>query len=75
MIPNTVGGNALQRVVERLNPNLAEAPVILQSHVVADTIPESCKPRVVDLQQEPSVDNGLVFHSNSIGNGVDEFLR
>ncbi len=74
VIAHAVGRNALQRIVQRLDPGRAVAPVGLQAHAVPDPVPQRREPGVVDLEQQSRVDNHLVFDADGVGERVDELF-
>ena len=72
--PDAVLRQAPDRVVERLDPDHRELPVVLHRRLGIDHVPVLGDRRIVELQDKPRLDDRLVFLAHRIGAGVQQFL-
>ena len=61
---------AADRVVERLDADHREFPVILDRRFGVDHVPVLGDRRIVELQDKPGVDDRLVLLAHGVGAGV-----
>src|SRR5262249_50609599 len=73
MPAHALAGNATQRMVERRDPLLGPLADLLDAAVGAERVVGG-DAGIVDLQQQPGVDDGLVFLVHRVGDGVEVFL-
>ena len=67
-------GKVAQRPVRCLDPELDELQVVRQARLRVDLVPALGQGRVVELDGQAGVDDGLVFLAHRVGAGVEEFL-
>src|SRR5580698_7371844 len=74
VIADLLGRYALECVIQRLDANRAVAFVGFQPHPDTNSIPQRRQPRVIDLEQEPSLGNHLVFDAHGLSERKHKLL-
>ena len=71
---DAVLGQAADGVVERLDADHREPPVVLDGGLRIHHVPVLGDGRIVELEDEPRVDDGPVLLAHGVGAGEEEFL-
>ena len=74
VIPHPIGGQAGERKVQRRDPNLGPFPVFGERAVGKRDIVHVGQKGVVDLQDQPGVENRAIFLAQRLGQAEQEFL-
>ena len=67
-------GRPRDRVVQRLDPNRREFPIVRDCRLGIDLVPALGDARVVELQDEAGIDDRLVLLAHRLGASVEKFL-
>ena len=74
MQPDLLLRKVAERPVGGLDPELDELQVVLEAGLRVDLVPALGQRRVIELNGQPGVDDGLVFLPHGVGAGVEQFL-
>jgi hypothetical protein len=72
VIADPILGDVAQCIVQRLNAHLAPAFESLKADADSDAVPEGGQPRVVDLQDNARLDDGVVLLAQRLSQSEDE---
>ena len=71
VVAHAVLGNAGQRVVESVEVARLHLAILLERGRRDQHVPRLTEARIVDLQDEPGVDDGSIFRAQRLGDGED----
>ena len=74
MIADALLRQTAQRVIERLDPDHREFLVVVDIGLGVDHVPAGRGRRIVELEDKPGIEDGLVFLAHRLGPGVKELL-